>query len=102
MDQIEKMRKLVAKTILENPIKYDAQFLGRNMDPARYAKWIQLPNSWGGIPELHILSEHYEKIICVVNIRDEKMHKFGDEGNKNEIIFLLYNGVHYNLGIYKK
>jgi len=70
------------------------------MEPEEYAKWIKLQTSWGGCPELKILCKHFNKMIYVVDINEEKIHKFDDTENKNEIIFLIYNGLHYNLGIY--
>ena len=72
------MRKIVADEILNDKVKYNKEFLGKDMEPDAYAKWIQVPNSWGGLPELQILAKHFQKVICVMNINDDKIYKFGD------------------------
>ena len=38
------------------------------MEPQSYAEWILKSSSWGGIPEIKILSEHYKIAIYVVEV----------------------------------
>ena len=85
---------MVSAIILSDPSKYNTSFLGGGMSPEAYAEWICGPQ-WGGIPELKILSEFYSKELCVVDIGEGKIHKFGS-GPK---IYLMYDGTHYNLGV---
>ena len=38
------------------------------MEPHNNAQWILNTDNWGGIPEMKILSEHYKKLIYVVDV----------------------------------
>ena len=73
----DEVRQTVAAIIISDPSKYNKSFLGGSQDPENYAEWICKPQEWGGIPELKILSEYYAKEICVVDIGEAKIHKFG-------------------------
>ena len=35
----------------------------------------------------------------MIDIGDEKIHKFGAEGAYQKHIYLMYDGTHYNLGV---
>lgn len=67
------------------------------MEPDDYAQWICKPKEWGGIPELKILSEHYGAIICVLDIGNDEIIEFKGSSTK-QLIFLVFDGSHYNLG----
>ena len=99
IDKSDEIRGTVAAIVLSDSEKYNRKFLGGALDPTEYAEWICRPSQWGGIPELKILSEYYKKILCVVDVGEEKIHKFGGDQNSNEKLFLIYDGTHYNLGV---
>ena len=78
IDKQQEVRGIVAATILSDPEKYNRKFLGACREPDEYAEWICKPSQeWGGIPELRILSEYYNKMLCVVDIGVGKIHEFG-------------------------
>ena len=72
------LRKVVADAIIKDKTKYNKEFLGEDMEPDEYAEWIQKPNSWGGHPELEILSKHFNKMIYVVDIKEGTIIKYDD------------------------
>ena len=53
------------------------------------------------MPELRILSEYYNKMLYVVDIGLNKIHQFGPEAKADSKLFLIYDGTHYNLGVYR-
>ena len=67
------------------------------MEPIQYAEHICKPNEWGGIPELNILSEIFQKEVCVIEIGQGAVHKFGSI--EHQKVFLMYDGTHYNAGV---
>lgn len=95
------LRRLIAGVILSDTRKYNSDFLVSAQTPEAYAKWIQGDGEWGGIPELKILAGHYNKMICVVDIGWNRIHKFGNPSTADHKIFLIYDGTHYNLGVQK-
>ena len=95
------MRDLVAATILSDSVKYSRKFLASMKEPHEYAAWIcNGKQEWGGVPELKVLSAYYQKIFCVVDIQENKIHKFGDENETDGRVYLMYDGIHYNLGTF--
>lgn len=96
VDKAAELRQTVANTILTNPKKYNKGFLGGTMEPEYYAEWICLPDQWGGIPELKILSEFYKIRATVIDVGAEDMRSYGPLGGDE--IFLIYDGSHYNIG----
>lgn len=55
----DEIRSTIAAIILSDEVKYNKQFLGGALEPMEYAEHICKPGEWGGIPELHILSEMF-------------------------------------------
>lgn len=88
------LRKLIARVVSENPEKYTAAFLG--MPNKDYCAWIQNADHWGGAIELSILSEHFRLEIVAVDTISLKMHRFGENCDYTNIIFLIYDGIHYD------
>lgn len=58
VDKSDELRGTVAAIILSDPGKYGQNFLGK--EPEKYCEWICQAGNWGGIPELKILSEHFQ------------------------------------------
>lgn len=88
------LRKLIARVVSENPAKYNAAVLG--MPNKDYCAWIQNADHWGGAIELSILSEHFGIEIAAVDTLSLKMHRFGENSNYHNRIFLIYDGIHYD------
>ena len=53
--------------------------------------------SWGGQVEVQILSQIYKVEICVVSIEFNYPYYFGQGQNYNKRIYLLYDGIHYDV-----
>ena len=82
VDKAQDLRDLVAATILSDSLKYSRKFLASMKEPHEYAAWIcNGKNEWGGVPELKVLSVYYHKIFNVVDITENKIHRFGDEND---------------------
>lgn len=76
------------------------------MEPDEYAEWICSPRKeWGGIPELKILSQHYNSQISVLDIGEDKIIDFKgtepEKANYSTVIYVVFDGSHYNLGVQK-
>lgn len=72
---------------------FDSTYSGRT--PQAYADWIKKPESWGGGIEISILCEHFMVEIDVVDIKNTRVEKFGEEKFPNRIL-LIYDGIHYD------
>lgn len=62
--------------------------------PAEYAVWIRNSDSWGGAIELAILCQYYMIQIAVIDIKNTRVEKFGED--YGERILLIYDGIHYD------
>lgn len=87
----EEVRQIVAGYILSDPKSFEG-LLEKPVD--EYAVWIMKETSWGGEPELDILSKHFDIEICAINILTCQPLFFNSAAKKR--IFLLYDGVHYD------
>ncbi|CAK9294748.1 unnamed protein product [Gordionus sp. m RMFG-2023] len=63
---------------------------------SEYARWILSHQSWGGAVEIALLSRHFRVEITVVDIRNCRLERFGQEAGYTERILLLYDGIHYD------
>ena len=88
------LRKLIAEIISNDPIRYNNTLL--EMSNSNYQDYIKNPNKWGGALELSILSYHFKINICTFDIQSLKKHNFGETNNYTEIVYLLYDGIHYD------
>ena len=77
---------------MEHPDEYNEAILDKK--PEDYCEWILCGDSWGGGIELSILSKYFQKTIGVVDIKNITIEYFGDY---HEIIYLLYDNVHYDV-----
>ncbi len=75
LNEAPKLRKVVADRVLADKFLYDSAVLGKS--PEDYAKWIQLPESWGGGIELAILSDYLKAEIVAVDIINLRYDIFG-------------------------
>ncbi|KNC98445.1 ubiquitin-specific protease OTU1 [Spizellomyces punctatus DAOM BR117] len=88
-----KLRKIVADTIVNDPINYNEAILGRN--PLAYREWILQPNSWGGAIELAIFSDHFQVEIDSIDVATLRIDRFG-EGKYTRRVLILFSGIHYD------
>jgi len=69
------MRQTIASIIIADPLKYNEKSLGKN--PQDYVNWLlKGSSSWGGIPELRVMSEYYNVEIGCVVIHDVEVLMF--------------------------
>ncbi|KAI0394469.1 hypothetical protein F5Y17DRAFT_427970 [Xylariaceae sp. FL0594] len=87
------LRSLVANTILADPVKYNANFLG--MSPDRYCNNL-LGGMWGGAIELSILSELFSLEIYSVDVQTGKVYQFGEQRDYGQFAVVIYSGIHYD------
>lgn len=89
------LREVVVGYIMSDTDTYNEAVLERSAD--KYCEWIQRDDSWGGAIELEILSKHYKVEICAVDIGNLLISVFGDHQNYSERIYVLYDGIHYDI-----
>ena len=89
------LRQIVCSKIKEDTIKYDTSFLG--MSNEDYQEYILNPKNWGGAIELDILSNYFVTMICAYDIKTLKKHCFGECENYDSKVFLIYDGMHYDV-----
>ncbi|KAI8995938.1 hypothetical protein BC832DRAFT_568073 [Gaertneriomyces semiglobifer] len=88
-----RLRKIVADTILNDPVTYNEAILGRT--PDSYTSWITTPNSWGGAIELAVFSDVFQVEIDSIDVATLRVDKFG-EGKYPKRVILFYSGIHYD------
>lgn len=91
--EISKMRKIIADTIRNDPINFNDAILGKPIE--EYIQYIQKPKTWGGYIELLIFSDYFKIEICSLDVKTNRIDRFG-EGKYKEMVFLIYNGIHYD------
>lgn len=91
-DVAPELRDIIAGFILSDPVTYCEALLGKPTE--QYCEWIRRPESWGGAPELSILSQYYQVQIACVSIQTVRLDLFGDYPNR---IYLLYDNIHYDI-----
>ncbi|KAI0424895.1 hypothetical protein F5Y09DRAFT_124248 [Xylaria sp. FL1042] len=87
------LRRLVVGAIRENPVRFDANFLGAR--PDTYCDRL-FSGMWGGGIELSILSEIFRVEICSVDVKTGKAYHFGEQQGFEEFCVVIYSGVHYD------
>lgn len=91
------MRQLIRDTILADPEKYSEVFLGRPV--YEYCAWIMDDKSWGGEIELSILSTYFKVEMVVFDVTSMSRLCYGEDQGFTQRMFLLYDGIHYDLVI---
>lgn len=88
------MRQIIAQHVANDKITYNEAMLGRpNLE---YCEWILRLDSWGGAIEVSILSSFYGMEICVVDIINAIIIRFGEDQAYGTRAFLLFDGIHYD------
>lgn len=89
------MREQIRDTILAHPELYSEVFLGRPV--YEYCAWILDAKSWGGEIELSILAQHFRVEMVVFDVTSMSRLCYGEDQGFSQRMFLLYDGVHYDL-----
>lgn len=88
------MRQVIAQHVAGDKETYNQAMLSRpNLE---YCEWILRLDSWGGAIEVSILSNFYGMEICVVDIINAIIIRFGEDQNYGTRAFLLFDGIHYD------
>lgn len=88
------MRQIIAQHVANDKQTYTEAMLGRpNLE---YCEWILRLDSWGGAIEVAILSSFYGMELCVVDIINAIIIRFGEDQNYGTRAFLLFDGIHYD------
>ena len=90
----QNLRNMISNHIKNNIEKYNSSYL--NMSNEEYQNFIINKNNWGGAIEIQILSDILQIEICTFDIENMQTLFFGENNNYNQIIFIMYNGIHYN------
>jgi ubiquitin thioesterase OTU1 len=87
-----KFRQIIVDYLLSD--KFDKNLLELPKD--EYIEYIINPKNWGGSVEVKMFSEIFQKQICCIDVKTNRIDVYGTEDNYDNIIYLLYNGVHYD------
>ncbi|KAI4592483.1 ubiquitin-specific protease otu1 [Pestalotiopsis sp. 9143b] len=89
----EKLRRMVADHILAKPDIYTKVVLEK--EPRAYCDNILRPDVWGGAIELGIISEVFSIEICVVNVKEGTIIKYGEDQYDLRCV-LVWSNIHYD------
>jgi ubiquitin thioesterase OTU1 len=70
------------------------EFLG--MSKKEYILKMENPDCWGGAIELKLFSDIFKIQIASIDIQSGRVDIFGETENYTHIIYILYNGNHYD------
>lgn len=88
------MREIIAAEVAKDTISYNEAVLSKTNED--YCKWIQKKDSWGGAIEISILCSFYGIEMCVVDISNSIINRFGEDKDYGSRSFLLFDGIHYD------
>jgi len=93
-EHIQFMREIISVTVSSDQEKYSEAFLGKSNE--KYCSWIQTKDAWGGAIEVQILAEYFQVMIVVVDTQSVSLTKFGEFGNFDQMMLIIYDGIHYD------
>jgi OTU-like cysteine protease len=93
-DGSDLLRQISASIVASDPTKFNEAMLG--MPNNQYVQRLLDPLKWGGAVEVELLSGYYATEICVHDIQTSNTYSYGGEMNYKSVVFLLYNGIHYD------
>ncbi|CAG9310881.1 unnamed protein product [Blepharisma stoltei] len=91
----EYLRSIIGVFVESDPVNFNEVMLGKQVED--YINWIKQPNSWGGAIELAILSNYYQVEIAAVSVQNARVDLFGEDGGYNNRIYVIYDGIHYDV-----
>ncbi|KAI1847690.1 hypothetical protein JX266_006185 [Neoarthrinium moseri] len=89
----DKLRRIVADHILAKPDVYTKVVLEK--EPRDYCANMLRPDVWGGAIELGIISEVFGIEICVVNVKEGTIIKYGEDQHELRCV-LVWSNIHYD------
>jgi len=89
------MRELIAGIVLSDPQTWNQAILG--IENEKYVEKIMQPNTWGGSIELSIFASNYQCEIAAWDVCSKRSNIFGEGSGYKKRIYLLYDGVHYDV-----
>lgn len=109
MNYSTQIRRQISEYISHHRDQYNDRAILDGKSVTEYCQWIEDYNSWGGYIEICIIPRIYENVtLWVCDIINNYIDKISIPGKSddtitrgNQIIVLLYNGVHYDLLEYK-
>jgi ubiquitin thioesterase OTU1 len=87
-----KYRLMIAEYLINNNLDNVILDLPKN----EYIEKIQKADEWGGAIELKLFSDIFEIQIGSIDVQTNRIDIYGEDKNYDKIIYLLYNGVHYD------
>ncbi|KAK6907976.1 ubiquitin thioesterase OTU1 [Kwoniella mangroviensis CBS 8886] len=93
IEAAQKLRKVVADAIRDDPFTYSDVMLGQPAD--QYIDKMQKPDTWGGAIELSIFSKHYKTEISSFDVASGRCDRFGQDDYDWRCL-LVYSGIHYD------
>ena len=93
------LREVIASIVMSSPQQYNEAILGQSN--GEYVQYILKPNTWGGAIELSILSTYYEVQINAIDVVTLQIHRFGEDRDWKQCIYVIYDGIHYDSLIMK-
>ncbi|WVF69019.1 hypothetical protein IAT40_003793 [Kwoniella sp. CBS 6097] len=93
IEAAQKLRKVVADAIRDDPFTYSDVMLGQPVD--QYVEKILKPETWGGAIELSIFSKHYKTEISSFDVSTGRCDRFGQDEYDSRCL-LVYSGIHYD------
>ncbi len=93
-------RTMIGHTILSERGKIYRHWL-EGKTQQEYARWIQDNEKWGGDVDMRILGDLLGLVIKAVNIQTGQIFSFGNQEGDPNVIFVLYDGIHYDAIVMK-
>ncbi len=90
--------EIIASIVMSDPIKYNKAILGKSTN--EYIEYIMDSNHWGGSIELSVLANYYEIQINAIDVIIN-MHRFDENNNYKQCVYIIYDGIHYDALIMK-
>lgn len=94
-------RSMIGNTIMSEKGESYHPFL-EGKSPHEYAAWIQNSEKWGGDVDIRILSDQLDLCIKAVDVESSYIHAFGKQDGDKSVIFVLFDGIHYDAIVMKK
>jgi ubiquitin thioesterase OTU1 len=97
MDETSKFKyRLIIANYLQKNNNLNNIFNNSIFEKNKYIDEIQDPTKWGGGIELKIFSDIFKIKIGSIDIKTNRIDIYGETENYNQIIYVIYNGVHYD------
>ena len=101
MDKMKsaELREIIASIVMSDPITYNKALLAKAN--GEYIEYIMKSDTWGGYIELAVLSTYYQLQINAIDVVTLNVHRFGEDCNFKQCVYVIYDGIHYDALIMK-